>query len=57
MSTGNLPGGKGRSARKAGNLTAICELTVYKMRERRRLTTLWASMVLRSRYENLRPFS
>jgi hypothetical protein len=25
MSTGNLPGGKGRSARKADNLTAICE--------------------------------
>jgi hypothetical protein len=28
MSTGNLPGGKGRPARKADNLTAICELTV-----------------------------
>jgi hypothetical protein len=25
------------------NLTAICELTVYKMWEPRRLTTLWAS--------------
>jgi hypothetical protein len=25
MSTRNLPGGKGRPARKAGNLTAICE--------------------------------
>jgi hypothetical protein len=25
MSTRNLPGGKGRSARKADNLTAICE--------------------------------
>jgi hypothetical protein len=25
MSTGNLPGGKGRPARKADNLTAICE--------------------------------
>jgi hypothetical protein len=25
MSTGNLPGGKGRPARKAENLTAICE--------------------------------
>jgi hypothetical protein len=26
MSTGNLPGGKGRPARKADNFTAICEL-------------------------------
>jgi hypothetical protein len=25
MSTRNLPGGEGRSARKADNLTAICE--------------------------------
>jgi hypothetical protein len=25
MSARNLPGGKGRTARKAGNLTAICE--------------------------------
>jgi hypothetical protein len=25
MNTRNLPGGKGRSARKADNLTAICE--------------------------------
>jgi hypothetical protein len=25
MSTRNLPGGKGRSARKADNLTVICE--------------------------------
>jgi hypothetical protein len=25
MSTRNLPGGKGRAARKATNLTAICE--------------------------------
>jgi hypothetical protein len=25
MSTGNLPGGKGRPARKADSLTAICE--------------------------------
>jgi hypothetical protein len=25
MSSRNLPGGKGRSARKADNLTAICE--------------------------------
>jgi hypothetical protein len=28
MSTRNLHGGKGRSARKADNLTAICEPTV-----------------------------
>jgi hypothetical protein len=27
MSTRNLPGGKGRPARKADNLTAICEPT------------------------------
>jgi hypothetical protein len=28
MSTKNLPGGEGRPARKADNLTAICEPTV-----------------------------
>jgi hypothetical protein len=28
MSTRNLPGGKGRPARKADNLTAICEAIV-----------------------------
>jgi hypothetical protein len=28
LSTRNVPGGKGRRARKADNLTAICELTV-----------------------------
>jgi hypothetical protein len=28
MSTRNLPGGKGRPAREADNLTAICEPTV-----------------------------
>jgi hypothetical protein len=28
MSTRNLPGGKGRPARKADNLTAICEPTI-----------------------------
>jgi hypothetical protein len=43
MSTRNLPGGKGRPARKADNLTAICEPAVWKMWEPRRLTTLWAS--------------
>jgi hypothetical protein len=30
MSTRNLPGGKGRPARKADNLTAICELLSRK---------------------------
>jgi hypothetical protein len=42
MSTRNLLGGKVRQARKADNLTAICEPTVYKMCEPRRLTTLLA---------------
>jgi hypothetical protein len=43
MSTTNLPGGKGRPACKANNLTAICEPIVYKMWEPRRLTILWVS--------------
>jgi hypothetical protein len=43
MSTRNLSGGKGRPAREAENLTAICVPIVYKMWEPRRLTTLWAS--------------
>jgi hypothetical protein len=43
MSTRNLPGGKGRPARKADNLTAICEPIVCKIWEPRRFTTLWAS--------------
>jgi hypothetical protein len=45
MSTRNtrIPGGKGRPARKADNLTAICEPIVYKMWEPQHLTTLWAS--------------
>jgi hypothetical protein len=43
MSTRNLPRGKGRWARKADKLTAICELIVQKMWEPRRLTTLWVS--------------
>jgi hypothetical protein len=30
MSTRNIPGSKGRPARKADNLTAICEPTVLK---------------------------
>jgi hypothetical protein len=41
--TRNLPGGKGGPGRKADNLTAICEPTVYKMWEPRYLTTLWTS--------------
>jgi hypothetical protein len=45
MSTRNLPGGKGRQARKADSLTAICELIVYKMWEAQHLTTQWASRV------------
>jgi hypothetical protein len=45
MSIKDLPGGggNGRPARKADNLTAICEPTVYDIREPRRLTTLWVS--------------
>jgi hypothetical protein len=42
MSTTNLRGGKGRPARKADNLNAICERSL-EMWELRRLTTLWAS--------------
>jgi hypothetical protein len=38
MSTRNLPGGKGRPARKANIFTAICE----PIFQPRRLTTLWA---------------
>jgi hypothetical protein len=44
MSTRNLPGGKGRAARKADKLTAICEPNVQIMWDPQRLTTLWASM-------------
>jgi hypothetical protein len=43
MSARYLPVGKGRPARKADNLTAICETTVYKTWEPLRLTPLWAS--------------
>jgi hypothetical protein len=43
MSTRSLPEGKGWLAPNADNLTAICEPTVWKMWEPRRLTTLWAS--------------
>jgi hypothetical protein len=44
ISTRNLPGGKGRPGRGADNLTVICEPTVEKMWDPRRLTTLWAFM-------------
>jgi hypothetical protein len=43
MSTRNIPGGEGRPARKADNLTAFCEPIVYKMWEPQHLTTLWVS--------------
>jgi hypothetical protein len=43
MSTRNIPGGEGRPAHKADNLTAICEPIVYKMWEPQHLTTLWVS--------------
>jgi hypothetical protein len=43
ISTRNLPGGKGRSARTADNLIVICEPTVQKMWKPQRLTTVWAS--------------
>jgi hypothetical protein len=38
--TKNLPGGKGRPARKAENLIRICEPIGYKMGEARRLSAL-----------------
>jgi hypothetical protein len=43
MSTKNLLRGKWQPASKVDNLTAICEPTVQKIWEPRRLTTLWAS--------------
>jgi hypothetical protein len=43
MSTRNLPGRKGRPARKADNLNAICEPIDHKTWEPRRLTAIWAS--------------
>jgi hypothetical protein len=44
MNTRNLPGGKGQTVCGADILTTICEPTVYKMWECRRITTLWAFM-------------
>jgi hypothetical protein len=55
MSTRNLPGGKGRPVRKADNFTAICEPTVYKMWEPRRLTNIRA-FTARYRVALLLPF-
>jgi hypothetical protein len=42
MSSRNLIGSKGRPAHKAESLTTTREPIVWKMRELRRLTTLWA---------------
>jgi hypothetical protein len=41
--TRNLPVVKGRPARKADNLTAICEPIIWIMWESRRPTILWVS--------------
>jgi hypothetical protein len=50
MST-RFPGGEGWLARKADNLTAICEPLGKIMCESRRLTTIWASTAsLRDNY-------
>jgi hypothetical protein len=45
MSSRNLPGDKGWPALKADNLTAICEPSVYKVWEPRRLTNVWAATI------------
>jgi hypothetical protein len=42
ISSRNLHGGKKRPAPRADNLAAICETTVQRVWEPRRLTTLWA---------------
>jgi hypothetical protein len=39
MSTRNFPGGEGRRARKADNLTVICEPIIYKIWKPQRLIT------------------
>jgi hypothetical protein len=54
MSTSNIPGGKGRPARRADNLTAICEPIVYKMWEPQHLITLW---VCTARYRDTFTFT
>jgi hypothetical protein len=43
MSTRNIPGGTGRTTRKADNLITIYESIVYKMWDPRRLTNQWVS--------------
>jgi hypothetical protein len=43
MSTRNLPGSRERPARKADNLTTMCDPLVSKIWERLRSTTLWDS--------------
>jgi hypothetical protein len=43
MSARNLPGRKGRPARKVDNLIAICDPIIWKMWEPQRLTNVWAS--------------
>jgi hypothetical protein len=56
MSTTNLPGGKGRSARKVENLTAIYEPIVWKMCSRLFLITESVKMfiaVFGETFENL----
>jgi hypothetical protein len=45
MNTRNIPGGKGRLARKANSLTVICDPIVNKMWEPQQLTTLLNSKV------------
>jgi hypothetical protein len=55
MSTVNLPGGKGRPARKFVNLTAICEPIVYKMWEPRRLTTLTSTACYVASFTHITP--
>jgi hypothetical protein len=42
MTTRNLLEGKGHPARKADELTTVCEPIVQKIWESRHLTTLWA---------------
>jgi hypothetical protein len=44
MSSRNRPGGQGRPASGADNLTTICEPTVLKMWQPQHLTTLWGFM-------------
>jgi hypothetical protein len=48
MSARYLLGGKGRLARRADKLTAICEPTLWKIWEPRRLTTLRTSTACHS---------